>query len=256
LPRNVNKYYGGQRQFCDIVGSFLQMKRDTLRIVQWIVWYASSCEVSLTRLRLVKFLYLADLFFARETSGEVLTDLPWAFVHYGPYCNEAVSQIDAAVNLGLIEEEPHESKYGDKDFYSYRTRIEEQPVLPSDLPTYVSSELKWAIKKWGEDSGGLLDYVYFETEPMHNVNPGDLLDFSHVRKPVKEPQFFMRKLPKKKLEEARQAIRKLTEKTLVNQAHCRLAYKASLYDEKYFHFLTLIEEPDLETGLDGVAELQ
>src|SRR4030067_2886744 len=120
------------------------MTKDISQLIRWIVWYASSCELSLTRLRLVKFLYLADLFFARETSGQTFTNLPWAFVHYGPFCNEAVREIDTAVRLGLIEEEAYESKYEDKDYYLYRSRVEEEPSLLNDMPTYVSSELKWA----------------------------------------------------------------------------------------------------------------
>jgi len=232
------------------------MTKDVIKLIQWIVWYATTEGISLTRLRLVKFLYLADLFFAREKNGSTYTNLPWAFIHYGPYCNEVTREIDSAVSLELIEEEAYQSKYGDKDYYLYRSRFEEQPALPSDLPTYVSSELKWAIRKWGEDAGGLLDYVYFETEPMNNVHPGDLLDFSQARKPMKEPEIYMKKLSQKKIEKARQAIQRLTEKTIATQIHCRLDYKASFYDEKYFSFLSLIEEPDIETGLDGVAELQ
>jgi hypothetical protein len=232
------------------------MERDILQLIQWIVWYASSCELSLTRLRLVKFLYLADLFFARENNGQTFSTLPWAFIHYGPYCNEAVKEIDVAVSLGLIEEQAYESKYDDKDYYLYRSRVEEAPALMSDLPTYVSSELKWAIRKWGEDSGGLLDYVYFETEPMVNVHKGDLLDFSKARQPIKQPKIEMKKLSKKRLNVAKEALKKLSEKTLANERALKYQYKPSLYDEKYFSFLNSLEEPDLDIGIDGVAEIR
>ena len=232
------------------------MTKDISQLIRWIVWYASSCELSLTRLRLVKFLYLADLFFARETSGQTFTNLPWAFVHYGPFCNEAVREIDTAVRLGLIEEEAYESKYEDKDYYLYRSRVEEEPSLLNDMPTYVSSELKWAIQKWGEDSGGLLDYVYFETEPMVNVHRGDSLDFSKARKPIKQPKIQMKTLSKKQLNIAKEAVKKLSEKTLANERAHNYQYTSSLYDEKYLAFLNSLEESDVETGLDGVAEIK
>jgi hypothetical protein len=232
------------------------MTKDISQLIQWIVWYASSCELNLTRLRLVKFLYLTDLFFAREKNGQTLTKFPWAFVHYGPYCSEAVSEIDAAVSLGLIEEQAYQSKYEDKDYYLYRSLVEEEPFLLSDLPTYVSSELKWAIQKWGEDSGGLLDYVYFETEPMINVHRGDFLDFSKARKPIKQPKIQMKKLSKKQLNIAKEAIKKLSEKTLANERARNYQYTSTLYDEKYLVFLNSLEESDVETGLDGVAEIK
>lgn len=232
------------------------MERDTVQLIQWIVWYASTYEITLTRLRLVKFLYLADLFFAREKNGQTFSALPWAFIHYGPYCNEAVKEIDAAVSLGLIEEQAYESKYEDKDYYLYRSCVDEEPSLMRDLPTYVSSELKWAIQKWGEDSSGLLDYVYFETEPMVNVHRGDLLDFSKACQPIKQPKMEMKKLSKKRLNVAKEALKKLSDKTLANERACKYQYKPALYDEKYFSFLKSIEEPDLDTGLDGIAEIK
>lgn len=37
------------------------------------------------------------------------------------------------------------------------------------------------MKKWAGDTFGLLDHVYFETEPMKSVDPGDSLDFSRSR---------------------------------------------------------------------------
>src|SRR3989338_5599865 len=80
-------------------------------LVRLIVWYASSRGDKLTNLRLVKFLYLADLYHARVSwfdsahhdpehvegsKGTTLTGWPWAFVHFGPYCQEAMSAIDRA----------------------------------------------------------------------------------------------------------------------------------------------------------------
>ena len=232
------------------------MEKDTIQLIQWIVWHASSYELNLTRLRLVKFLYLADLFFAREKNGQTFTKFPWAFVHYGPFFGEAVKEIDAAVSLGLIEEQAFESKYEDKDYYLYRSLIEEEPTLVSDLPTYVSSELKWAIQKWGEDSGGLLDYVYFETEPMVNVHRGDLLDFLKARKPIKQPKIQMKTLSKKQLNRAKEAVKKLMEKTMAIEREHIYQYTSSLYDEKYLVFLDSLDESDVETGLDGVAEIK
>jgi hypothetical protein len=44
------------------------------------------------------------------------------------------------------------------------------------------------VKEWGDaDLNKLLDYVYFETEPMQNAKRGDVLDFSSVSQPTLTP---------------------------------------------------------------------
>ena len=65
-------------------------------LIKYIVLYATEQGIKLTQVRLVKFLYLADLYFARRNQGKTFTGLPWAFIYYGPYCGEAMTAIDAA----------------------------------------------------------------------------------------------------------------------------------------------------------------
>ena len=232
------------------------MRDKILELIQLIIWYASDFEINLTRLRLVKFLYLADLYYAREKSGQTFTNLPWAFVYYGPYCGEALREIDNAVKKGLIEEKAYESQYEEKDYYLYRSITEEEPSIGTELPTYMISELKWAIKNWGEDTEGLLDHVYFETEPMINAKRGNILDFSLALKPRQEVTIKMKKLSLKKLRFARETISKLRDKTLAVEKAKKYIEKIPLYDKSYLDFLSLIEEPDVDIGLKGVAEIK
>ena len=53
------------------------MKIDVLDLIQYIIWYASERGMKLSPIRLVKFLYLADLYWARENNGETLNEWPW-----------------------------------------------------------------------------------------------------------------------------------------------------------------------------------
>jgi hypothetical protein len=216
---------------------------------------AREHEVTLTRLRLVKFIYLADLYFARVSKGETLTGLPWAFVYYGPYCSAVLEEIEAAVAAGFVNEEARESKYEDKDYYLYHSVDEVEPEMKGELPFYVMSELRHAIKKWGEDSHGLLDHVYFETEPMRDVRKGDHLDFTSAQMPSIERPIRMKQLSKKNIERAKEAIRKLTSKTttLISRSPIRDEPK---HDKYYYDFLQSIEEADLEARLDGTAEIK
>src|SRR3989304_1658958 len=82
------------KQMFEDARTMIASMRDDL--IHLIVWYASSRGEKLTTLRLVKFLYLADLYHARVSRGTTLTGWPWAFVHFGPYCQEAMSAIDRA----------------------------------------------------------------------------------------------------------------------------------------------------------------
>jgi hypothetical protein len=45
-------------------------------------------------------------------------------------------------------------------------------------------QIQAAIKKWADDTFALLDYVYFETEPMAGLSPGKPSIFL---KPKKRP---------------------------------------------------------------------
>ena len=56
------------------------MRVDPVKLIQFIVCQATEFGASLSPIRVVKFLYLADLYHARENKGETLTGWPWAFV--------------------------------------------------------------------------------------------------------------------------------------------------------------------------------
>ena len=71
-------------------------------LVHAIVWYASNRGEKLTTLRIVKFLYLADLYHARVSRGETLTGWPWAFVYFGPWCQQANEAISNAATKDLV----------------------------------------------------------------------------------------------------------------------------------------------------------
>ncbi len=55
-------------------------------LVQLICGWASERDEVLTPIRIVKFLYLADLYYARKNDGMTLTGWRWRFIDFGPYC--------------------------------------------------------------------------------------------------------------------------------------------------------------------------
>jgi hypothetical protein len=231
------------------------MRIDPGKLIQFIVCQATEFGAPLSPIRVVKFVYLTDLYYARENKGETLTGWPWKFVYFGPYCTESFLALKKAVEVGLIEAKPFESKYDDKDRFLYSCTSEEGADFESQLSIYVWSSLKGAIKKWADDTPGLLDHVYYDTEPMEDVKRGDSLDFSKARLPIDLPKLEMKKISKSKTQKAKQLISALQEQ-----------YRASSYklsEEKVFlardgafrKSLPLVDDEDLEEGLSGVAKI-
>jgi uncharacterized phage-associated protein len=126
--------------------------------------------------QLVKYLYLVELDYFMDNKKR-LTDLEWKFYHYGPY----------AFELESILELPEFAK---KEFPLEGGKTYQRFALAESLQTYdlvdtkVSLIIKRVIGQWGNKSlRELLDYVYFDTEPMEAVKKrGDVLDFSTIRK--------------------------------------------------------------------------
>ena len=122
--------------------------------------------------RLVKLLYLTDIEWRKRHKGEPLADLTWKFLHFGPYA------IELAGPLGDPEMEIQELQGGNR---SRRFTFSEHELESKEVPEELSSIMAALVKRWGDaDLNSLLDYVYFETEPMENARRGEILDFSQL----------------------------------------------------------------------------
>ncbi len=159
---------------------------DTKKLVQSIVLTATKERGAVSRIRLNKFLYLADvLFFQRE--GRVLTEYPWKFYHYGPWAQEAQQDIDGAVAARLIDMETADGEAGDVFLYKYRGR---DPEIWRELGVEFEMGLRHEIKRWiAAPLEHFLDFIYFDTPPMRDAQPGDLLMFvpEHREMPQSKP---------------------------------------------------------------------
>jgi len=231
------------------------MQIDPAKLIQFIVCQATEFGASLTPIRVVKFLYLTDLYHARENKGETLTGWPWKFVYFGPYCGESITALGEAVNGGLIDAKSFESNYDDKDRFLYSCPSEEGADFESQLSLYVWSSLKEAIKKWGDDTPGLLDHVYYDTEPMKEAKRGDLLNFSKARLPIDLPKLEMKKISKSKTEKAKQLISALREQYRTSSYKLSEEKIQMVRDGAFRKSLPLVDDEDLEEGLSGIAKI-
>jgi len=228
-------------------------------LIRYIVWYATQQDTRLTTNRLVKFVYLADLFYARIKNGQTITGFPWRFVYYGPYCSEVLSSIDMIVKYGLISKKTCESKFdGEKDYNLFWCRDDDAEEFAKKTDVEMIGQLQKAIKKFGDDTPQLLDFVYFDTEPMKDVRKGDLLDFSKAEKFKPSERIQLKRLSAEKIRQAREKIKELSDglnadkKRLFNNEREAGKYK----DESYYKFLEFLDGEELEVGLNGTAKVE
>jgi hypothetical protein len=224
-------------------------------LIKYIVWYSTQRDIKLTTIRLVKFIYLADLHYARANAGKTLTGLSWAFVYYGPYCTEVMNEIDVAVKCG-VDRKTCVSKFQDgKDYALFSCYDAAAEYLTGTFPPAFLSPLLRDIQRYGEDTPALLDYVYFDTEPMKDVRKGDLLDFSKAVPITPPTEIKIKSLSKEQIEQARQHIRTFGEK--IKQGRKRLEYEAvvSPHDDVYEQAISFMDGEDLNAEMHGIAHI-
>ncbi len=228
---------------------------DPVEFVEWAVWYANERDAKLTPIRIVKFLYLADLYHARIAEGRILTGWKWTFVHYGPFCLESLQVIDKAEALGLIEGIPYRSKF-DKDTKLYSHAAEDKPEdYPETLPAYVSAEIKRAIDLWADDTYGLLYHVYLETEPMVAAKPRDPLDFTISEKPTLEKALKMKPLSQKNKRLGKELLSKMRQ---LQEQSLQPSQKSlePIYDSAFFKALEALDEQEATPEINGILNLK
>jgi hypothetical protein len=143
---------------------------------------ASSKNLSIGKTQLVKMLYLVEVEHYRQT-GERLTDLKWKFYYYGPYAHE----LEAVLAEPEFSQETKQTR-DEKTFI--QIKVAEPPrAYGSFVEAKTGLLVKRVVGQWGNKPlGEVLDYVYFETEPMQCVERrGDYLDFATIKRDAPKP---------------------------------------------------------------------
>ena len=125
-------------------------------------------QYGIAKTRLLKLAYLAEVYYKRLT-GQRLTETPWIFWHYGPYVMEYPTILESGAFI-IENEREFDSIIPFPDW--------DAPKLQNDEEISISRALKLA----DEDFNELLDFVYFDTEPMMGAaQRGEVLDFDCVK---------------------------------------------------------------------------
>lgn len=137
---------------------------------------AADRNASIGKTHLVKFLYLVEVEYFR-LARQRLTDVQWLFYYYGPYALE----LEEVLAQPEFEKTEFTTQNG-KEFVRYRV-AEQVRDYKTSLDARLTLMIKRIVGDWKDKSlPELLDYVYFETEPMQAVKKrGDVLDFSTIK---------------------------------------------------------------------------
>ena len=159
----------------------MNIKNENIDIIlQFIIATAgqedNKWERELGNIHLIKYLYLADLSYAKHNNGTIFTNLEWRFHHFGPWTVDAYKRIEPALNSIGADKKHYKSKYGD-DFIRWSLQDDEiYTELKNKLPCSLASSIESYVHKYNSSTEDLLDYVY-KTWPMLKARPEELLDF-------------------------------------------------------------------------------
>lgn len=158
---------------------------DLKTLIGYIVDQVTDRNGVVGRTSLMKLVYLVDVEHCRRF-GKQATGLKWRFHHYGPYTHE----LDPAINPfgNYLDEREFTWTAKDEKASGYRyTQREDWREIETAFNANYSAPIKRSvdnvIERWGLESlHTILDYVYFETEPMQGAKRGEYLDFSKVER--------------------------------------------------------------------------
>lgn len=145
------------------------------RLILYIIDRLNDMGRYPSTIQLVKYLYLIDVEHQRRYK-KPLTGLDWVFHLYGPYCLE-FPQLTESLGFDLSVES-FESAIGKGRMH----KAEVEADFPSEFGSYAKSLVDFVIDRWAfVPTKELLEYVYFETEPMIDARRGDNLDLNRIQ---------------------------------------------------------------------------
>lgn len=130
---------------------------------------------------LVKFVYLVDYWNAKESGGTTLTDLNWRFLHFGPFDGAVMDAIDGLEHIGWLNSQTGGGTSKDYQLLSLAASVTRRALQSIGLSTRAATNVRLLLQQFGRDQSKLLNFVYFQTEPMENAEPGAVLEFATCR---------------------------------------------------------------------------
>jgi len=131
--------------------------------------YKEKTGIAPAKTKLLKLAYLAEVYYRRLTR-ERLTSQEWVFWKYGPY----FSEYEELISNETIFEKPDRAD----EFYPVEVS-EDYEIKKLSLDEKIAIDR--ALEHATDDLYQILDFVYFDTEPMMKAQiRGEILDFGSV----------------------------------------------------------------------------
>ncbi|MGH9841077.1 MAG: hypothetical protein ACREEM_20160 [Blastocatellia bacterium] len=195
----------------------------------------------ITKTRLLKLLYLFDVEYYR-IHRQTFTGLNWKYFHLGPWTADYDTILNNLVVRAELLRGPSMRVDHDTEFYRTPRIVSVKEALPDTKDEYILRAIlnTWADKEMGE----ILDYVYFQTEPMINGERNELLDFSLI--PEQASLTYTRPSSGKSPNEIKKLRKVFEERKLANAENKEQAIKFTppRYDEEYWKAMAILEEAD------------
>jgi uncharacterized phage-associated protein len=136
-----------------------------------------------TRTKLAKLLYLADLRAVEELGGP-RSGVEWRWLHYGPFSRLLLSVENDLVSAGIVERDSTENYYGSAE---YRLRLSRE--VPVDVDAQFALIIENILLQYGDLAASTLRDLTYQTSPMLEAQResarGEVLDLLTSR-PVPE----------------------------------------------------------------------
>jgi hypothetical protein len=217
----------------------MEMTDKLSKLIILIVKYINDRDSYVTKTKLLKLLYLFDVEYFR-VYRETFTGFDWRFYHLGPWTAQYEEELNNLIDNSLLK-----TSFGRNDAVFFKTY--EKVDFPDLFNTYKDElPLKLVLQTWAEKTTNeILDYVYFETEPMIFGKRNELLDFSTISEnpPIKYKRSSSGKTPKQ-IQEARKKLDAISEKYQAKSENKKDSSLSEYYDEDFFAAMTILEEMD------------
>jgi hypothetical protein len=189
----------------------MKKKRELLAVIAKFVKLAKGENFPIGKVRLTKFLYLLDVEYYRDHK-KIYTDFNWKYYWYGPYS----PQLESVLKTFNLVDEEIEIASGQKVFKKIKLDNFEDVDEPDIEIEGYQMEIwnRWGLSPLNE----LLDYVYFETEPMMDIQRGDPLDFKKISPREELKEIHWSDEEKKRLREIGTSIKKKLNKISLPEA--------------------------------------
>jgi hypothetical protein len=203
-------------------------------IVTWIAEHDSYA----TKTKLLKLLYLFDVEYYRQYR-RTFTGFGWKFFHLGPWAAEYDVALSGLLAHGIISEQHSNTSEYDTAFYKPGERVEASCAFVNAKD---ESILLGVLKRWGtRTTGEILNYVYFQNEPMEAGIRNQPLDFSLIA--TERPAVYSRSSSGKSPAEIRQIRAKFEHQQAEKKAKEQqpFAFTRPKYDEEYFEAMAKLQ---------------